>query len=153
MLYLITEFWPLNTYTVWSCPTMMEQLRTFQEPGVRYDFLWPKAHWWTSFSVPPLKKPGYDPVSKHWLQLEFLRPIWPLWGSWVPCSLIPHRPIVLMPSPSASSKFGLNMLKFFSMLNFLCILKIVLVYSKVRFLYINWLIWVYQTCFEYTLKI
>ena len=21
------------------CPTMMEQLRTFQEPGVRYDFL------------------------------------------------------------------------------------------------------------------
>ena len=29
---------------------------------------------------------------------------------------------------------------FLSMLNFLCILKIVLVYSKVRFLYINWII-------------
>ena len=42
---------------------------------------------------------------------------------------------------------------FLSMLNFLCILKIVLVYSKVRFLYINWLIWVYLKCFEYTLKI
>jgi hypothetical protein len=40
-----------------------------------------------------------------------------------------------------------------SMLNFLCILKIMLVYSKIRFLYINWLIWVYQKCFEYTLKI
>ena len=42
---------------------------------------------------------------------------------------------------------------FLSMLNFLCILKIILVYSKIRFLYINWLIWVYQNCFEYTLKI
>ena len=29
---------------------------------------------------------------------------------------------------------------FLSMLNFLCILKIILVYSKVRFYYINWLI-------------
>ena len=34
---------------------------------------------------------------------------------------------------------------FLSMLNLLCILKINLVYSKVRFLYINWLIWVYLT--------
>ena len=42
---------------------------------------------------------------------------------------------------------------FWSMLNFLCVLKIILVYSKIRFLYINWLIWVYQNCFEYTLKI
>ena len=39
---------------------------------------------------------------------------------------------------------------FLSMLNFLCILKIIWVYSKVRFLYINWLIWVYLKCFEYT---
>ena len=35
------------------------------------------------------------------------------------------------------------------MLNFLCILKIILVYSKVRFYYINWLIWVHLKCFEY----
>ena len=42
---------------------------------------------------------------------------------------------------------------FLSMLNFLYILKIILVYSRIRFLYINWLIWVYQNCFEYTLKI
>ena len=41
---------------------------------------------------------------------------------------------------------------FLSMLNFLCILKIILVYSKFRFYYINWLIWVYLNCFEYTLK-
>ena len=40
-----------------------------------------------------------------------------------------------------------------SMLKFLCILKIILVYSKVIFLYINWLIWVYLNCFEYTLNI
>ena len=42
---------------------------------------------------------------------------------------------------------------FLSMLNFLCTLKIILVYSKVRFLYINYFIWVYLNCFEYTLKI
>jgi len=42
---------------------------------------------------------------------------------------------------------------FLSMLNFLCILKIILVYSKVRFYYINCLIWVHLKCFEYTLKI
>ena len=41
---------------------------------------------------------------------------------------------------------------FLSMLNFLCLLKIILVYSKVRFLHINWLIWVYLKCFEYTQK-
>ena len=42
---------------------------------------------------------------------------------------------------------------FLSMLNFLCTLKIILVYSKVRFYYINWLIWVHLKCFEYSLKI
>ena len=42
---------------------------------------------------------------------------------------------------------------FLSMLNFLYILKIILVYSKVRLYYINWLIWVHLKCFEYSLKI
>ena len=42
---------------------------------------------------------------------------------------------------------------FFSMLNFLCILKMILVYSKVRFYYINWLIWVHLKCFEHSWKI
>ena len=89
----------LCLWTLIPCgPSMMEQLGTFQEPGIWYDFLWPKAHWWTSFSVPPPKKPGYDPVSKRWLQSEFLRPIWPLWGSWGPCSLIPHNCTVLSQS-------------------------------------------------------
>ena len=40
-----------------------------------------------------------------------------------------------------------------SILNILYILKIILVYSKFRFYYINCLIWVYLQCFEYTLKI
>ena len=39
------------------------------------------------------------------------------------------------------------------MLNFLCIPKIISLYSKVRFYYINWLIWVHLKCFEYSLKI
>ena len=42
---------------------------------------------------------------------------------------------------------------FLSMLNFLCILKFILVYSKVRFYYINWFIWVPLKCFEFSLKI
>ena len=43
-------------------------------------------------------------------------------------------------------------LSFLSMLIFLCTFKIILVYSKVRFYYINWLIWVHLKCFEYSLK-
>jgi hypothetical protein len=58
-----------------------------------------------------------------------------------------------VPSPSADSKFVWAYPNFISILNFLTILKMFLVYSKVGFYYINWTILVYLKHFEYTLKI
>ena len=87
--------------------------------------------------------------------------------------------VKLMPSPSSFSKFGLSILNFLSMLNFYVysksfwykgpkipfisnlkrprhvtnrdvLLLATIRYSKDRFLYMNWLIWVYLNCFEYT---
>ena len=59
----------------------------------------------------------------------------------------------LMLSPSADSTFVFVVPKFLSILNFICILKIILVHSKDIFFYINWLIGVNLKCFELSLKL
>ena len=51
-------------------------------------------------------------------------------------ALVRNLMVHYLPSPSADSKFVLSILKFLSMLNLLCILKIISIYSKVRFHYI-----------------
>ena len=57
-----------------------------------------------------------------------------------------HAFYSLMPSPSDNSNF-------LSILNFYSTLRMFLVYSKVRFYFINWIIWVYLIYFKYTQKI
>ena len=58
----------------------------------------------------------------------------------------------LVPSPSVFSKFSSSILKFFKHAQFFVYTQNHFLYSKVRFYYINCLIWVHLKCFEYTLK-